>query len=68
MGLSNVNRKILFLCAASKTVLHFRVDLIKKFQDNGFSVAVAALDNKFNKEISALGVDFYCPDSHPLSQ
>ena len=41
-------------------VLHFRADLIKKFQDEGYSVSVATLDNTYAEQISDLKVDFYC--------
>lgn len=53
-------KEILFICAKSKMVLNFRVDLIKKFQDKGYSVSVAALDDNYAEKISDLNVDFYC--------
>lgn len=56
-------KKILFVCAASKMVLHFRTDLIKKYQSEGYSVSVVTFDNQYCDEIKGLGVDFYCVGS-----
>jgi glycosyltransferase involved in cell wall biosynthesis len=55
-----IQKKVLLLCAASKMVLHFRTDLIKALQKNSCEVSVVAFDDKYQKEIEALGVDFYC--------
>lgn len=60
-------KKILFICATSKMVLNFRADLIKKFQENGYSVSVVAFDDKYSKEISGLGVNFYCANDNNRS-
>lgn len=56
-------KKILFVCAASKMVLHFRTDLIKKYQSEGYDVSVVAFDSQYGEEIKGLGVDFYCVGS-----
>ena len=53
-------KKILFICAASKMVLHFRTDLIKKYQSEGYGVSVVTFDSQYGEEIKGLGVDFYC--------
>lgn len=55
------SKKVLFICATSKMVLHFRSDLIKRFQAEGCAVSIIAFDDKYGDEIkNTLGVDFYC--------
>ena len=60
-------KKILFICATSKMVLHFRVDLIKKYQSEGYKVSVVAFDDDYGQEIRDLGVDFYSVGSNNRS-
>ena len=60
-------KKILFICATSKMVLKFRTELIKKFQENGYSVSVVAFDDKYSKEISELNINFYCANDNNRS-
>ena len=50
----------MFIVAASNMVLSFRTDLIKKFQSEGYGVAVVAFDNDCQEQIEKLGVKFYC--------
>ena len=57
-------KKIMLICTASNMVLSFRTDLIKKFQSEGYSIAVVAFDNAFEEQIKALGVEFYCANDN----
>ena len=55
------SKKVLFICATSKMVLHFRSDLIKRFQAEGCAVSIIAFDDKYGVQIkNTLGVDFFC--------
>ena len=56
--MANSDKRVLLIVAASNMVLSFRTDLIKKFQSEGYSVAVVAFDNDFEEQIKALDVDF----------
>ncbi|MBO7149978.1 MAG: glycosyltransferase family 4 protein [Clostridia bacterium] len=56
----NSDKRIMIIVAASNMVLSFRSDLIKKFQSEGYSVAVVAFDNLYEDKIESLGVKFYC--------
>lgn len=58
--MATIDKRIMLICAASNMVLSFRTDLIKKFQVEGYSVAVVAFDNDCQEQIEALGVKFYC--------
>ena len=62
-------KKVLMAVNTSKMVLSFRKDLIKKFQSEGYSVGVVALDNQYEKQIRELGVEFFCvnDDNRSLS-
>ncbi|MBQ7236403.1 MAG: glycosyltransferase family 4 protein [Clostridia bacterium] len=53
-------KKILIMVAASKMVLPFRTDLIKKFQAGGYDVGVVAFDDDCSEKIKELGVEFFC--------
>ena len=53
-------KRVMLICAASNMVLSFRTDLIKKFQSEGYGVAVVAFDNDCQEQIEKLGVKFYC--------
>ena len=48
------------MVAASKMVLPFRTDLIKKFQASGYDVGVVAFDDDCADKIKELGVEFFC--------
>lgn len=48
------------MVAASKMVLPFRTDLIKKFQAGGYDVGVVAFDDDCSEKIKELGVEFFC--------
>ena len=62
------NKRILLAVATSKMVLSFRRDMIKKFQSEGYSVAVAALDGAYGEVIEKeLGVKFYCMEDNNRS-
>ena len=52
-------KKIVFVCATSKMVLHFRTDLIIKYQKEGYKVTVIAFDDTYSEQIKGLSVDFY---------
>ena len=58
--MSTSDKRVMLICAASNMVLSFRTDLIKKFQSEGYSVAVVAFDNVCEEQIKAFGVKFYC--------
>lgn len=60
-------RKILLVCATSKMVIHFRADLIKKYQSKGYQVSVIAFDNAYSEQIKDLGVSFYSVGSNNRS-
>lgn len=60
-------KKVLLVCATSKMVLHFRVDLIRKYQSEGYKVSVVAFDNVYERGIRDLGVDFYSVGSNNRS-
>ncbi len=48
-------------------VLHFRADLIKKYQSEGYAVSVVAFDDTYARDIEDLGVDFYSVGSNNRS-
>ncbi len=52
-------KKILLLCNESSTVKNFRIELIKKFQKEGYCVGVCAFDDTYKDLIKALDVDFF---------
>ncbi len=52
-------KKVLFLCATSNNVKDFRRTLIKKFQDEGYQVGIAAFDNEQEELIKSFDVDFF---------
>ena len=54
------DKKILMVMTASKMVLSFRTDLIKKFQSQGYTVGVTAFDDICREQIESLGVEFFC--------
>ncbi len=58
------DKRVMIIVAASNMVLSFRTDLIKKFQSEGYSVAVVAFDNDFEEQIKELGVKFYCANDN----
>ncbi len=60
-------KKVLFICATSKMVLHFRMDLIKKYQSEGYAVSVVAFDDTYAEQIKNLCVDFYSVGSNNRS-
>lgn len=60
-------KKILLLCASSRSVKNFRCPLIRKLQDEGFRVGVCAFDEENKELIEGLGVDFFCIPSHNRS-
>ncbi|MBQ3493415.1 MAG: glycosyltransferase family 4 protein [Clostridia bacterium] len=66
---SPLNKKVLLAVNTSKMVLSFRKDLIKKFQIEGFSVGVVALDSVYEQQIRQLDVEFFCvnDDNRSLS-
>lgn len=62
------NKRILLAVATSKMVLSFRRDMIKKFQSESYTVAVAALDGAYGEVIEKeLGVKFYCMEDNNRS-
>jgi glycosyltransferase involved in cell wall biosynthesis len=65
--MANSDKRVLLIVAASNMVLSFRTDLIKKFQSQGYSVAVVAFDNDFEEQIKALDVKFYCANDNNRS-
>ena len=60
-------KKIVFVCATSKMVLHFRNDLIRKYQNEGYQVSVIAFDDTYSEQIKGLGVDFHSVGSYNRS-
>ncbi len=58
--MTSERKKILIMVAASKMVLPFRTDLIKKFQASGYDVGVVAFDDDCVYKIKELGVEFFC--------
>lgn len=65
---SNIKaKKILLLCSATRTVMVFRIGLIKSLLAKGYSVSVLAYDNEYEDEIVKLGVDFYYTQSENRS-
>ncbi len=54
-----MNKKILFICTDSNTVINFRKELIEYLKARGFEVDVLAGDSKREKEIKELNVKFY---------
>lgn len=60
-------KKILLLCASSQSVINFRCSLIERLRDQGYRVSITAFDCDYEKEIRALGVDFYHIDDENRS-
>lgn len=60
-------KKILLLCPGTRTVMVFRIGLIKALQSKGYSVSIIAFDNEYEDEIIKLGVDFYYTQSENRS-
>lgn len=56
---SGNGKKILLICLGSRTIITFRMGLIKALRANGYNVSIIAFDNEYESEIIKLGVDFY---------
>ncbi len=54
-----VSKKILLICTGSDAVVNFRSELISYLMNKGFDVDVLASDNKREKDIKKLGVNFF---------
>ena len=57
--MSNTNKHVLLICAASQSVVNFRSALIKKFQQNNCKVSIIAFDDFYKDEILEMECDFY---------
>lgn len=55
--------KILLICGSSQTVVNFRLGLIKRMQEYGYSVSVIALDDRHKDKIVEKDVEFYCTNT-----
>lgn len=62
-----MSKRVLLICGISQTVITFRLGLIKALQNNGYSVAVIALDEDYRDDIVEKGIEFYSVNSQNRS-
>ncbi len=62
-----MSKRVLLICGISQTVITFRLGLIKALQNNGYSVAVIALDDDYRDDIIEKGIEFYSVNSQNRS-
>ena len=56
------NKKIVFICGASETIINFRKNLILFLKNTNNDVYLIVGDEKRKKEIESLGVNYFCVD------